>query len=480
VFSHLKRLGGDSLLYALMNVGTKIIAFVMFPIYTYYIPDPAEYGILDIVERITSMLTFLVIFGTDSALAFYYYDTEDEEKRLNYIKQVLLFRLTFVSVFVILIAIGGSWISTLLFDNSGLAHLLYIGIAALFLDTIVTLILTVLRYQFKTVKVVLFTVLKMLLVAVLSYLLLATLIPSIEGILIARVVSGVIIFIFVLKYFMKFFTIRIDKKVLKEVLIYAAPLVPASLFFWIIINANVLFLKEFTTYTEVGIYSTALKFATTITLLTSGVQMAWRPFSMSLKDKTNSSVVFSKLYMGILLLGSVGIILIATMMPWVIQILGDNYEKAYIYVAPLAAVTFLNFYYLIISVGLFFSKKTKYVSIAFGISALVNIVLNLILIPLLGTWGAVLSYLLSYVIAIVLIFKKSQKYYFVPISFTKMSFIFCNMLVTIALIIYVQINEFSWIYVLLAWIYFIVSTVLVRVDKDLFKQPNKHVKDVSR
>ncbi|MED5073955.1 hypothetical protein P9857_08145 [Anoxybacillus geothermalis] len=39
------------------------------------------------------MLTFLVIFGTDSALSFYYYDKDDKERRLLYVRNVMYFRL---------------------------------------------------------------------------------------------------------------------------------------------------------------------------------------------------------------------------------------------------------------------------------------------------------------------------------------------------------------------------------------------------
>lgn len=467
MFSQLKRLGGDSLLYALMNVGTKIIAFIMFPIYTYYIPDPAVYGVLDYVERITAMLTFLVIFGTDSALAFFYFDTKDEKKRLIYIQQAMLIRLFIIMLCFIFFFIMGKWLAVQLFDDPNAVHLLYISAGILLVDNVLSLILTVLRFQFKTVKVVVLTILKMSLVASLSYLFLVTFMTSIEGILIPRIISSVIVLVFTIKYLVKFISFKINKTILKEILKYAAPLVPASLFFWVIINSNVFFLKEFSTFTEVGIYSTALKFATMITLLTSGVQMAWRPFSMSLKDKPDSPLLFARLYMGILLIGAFGVLIIATVMPWVIQLLGENYHEAYKYVAPIAAVTFLNFYYLIISVGIFFSKKTKFISIAFGISAVLNIVFNFIFIPLFSIWGAVFSYLLSYVIAVILIFNKSQKLYYVPISLIKISFIFCNMLITVFTIIYFQEHDKSWFYFIIAWMYFIVSVLLIRVDKDL-------------
>ncbi|KAF6509670.1 hypothetical protein GS8_3201 [Geobacillus stearothermophilus] len=44
MFSAFKRLGADSLLYAFMNVGTKMIAFLMLPIYTSYLSKATVRG----------------------------------------------------------------------------------------------------------------------------------------------------------------------------------------------------------------------------------------------------------------------------------------------------------------------------------------------------------------------------------------------------------------------------------------------------
>ncbi len=87
MLEQLKKLGSDSLLYALMNMGTKLIAFFMMPVYTRYL-GINEYGALEMLDMLISMLVFFVIFGTDSALAFYYFDTEDKNKKIQYIKKI--------------------------------------------------------------------------------------------------------------------------------------------------------------------------------------------------------------------------------------------------------------------------------------------------------------------------------------------------------------------------------------------------------
>lgn len=462
MFSQLKRLGADSLLYAFMNVGTKIIAFVLFPIYTYYIPDPTDMGVLELVDRTVAMITFIVIFGTDSALAYYYYEYEDKKKRLAYIRTVMTFRISMV-VLMVLIAISAQDLVTDFLH--GQAHLLYIALGTLFLDTILALVLTILRYEFKTKRVVVTTIAKMFLIAVLSVAALAFVWTSIEGILIARLISSAIIIIVLLGTARRYIVPYFNKEIIKEILIYATPLVPASIAFWVILNANV-FILEFQASTyDVGIYTTAIKFATFITLITSGVQMAWRPFSMSIKKKDNSPQLFSAIYGIILMAGAFGVLLLATIMPWVITILSDKYHAAYPYVAPIAIATFLNFYYLIVSVGIYFTKQTKHISIAFGVASVISIGLSLLLIPVISLWGAVISYIISYVVALVLIFVKSQKLYYVPFSGLKMAWAIGWLIIATFGIVTIQINELNPWYIAGIWFIYILLLIVVRFDR---------------
>lgn len=465
MFSQLKRLGADSLLYAFMNVGTKLIAFILFPLYAHYLNDTSQIGLLQLVDTNVSMLTFLVIFGTDSALAYYYFEYKDKETREKYVRSVMTFRLSMVILLFVVFLIGGDWLSSILLDSDGYSQLFYIALGTLFLDTIVTLVLTILRYEFHTKRVVATTVGKMLLIAIVSILFLMFVWTSLEGILLARLISVGIIVLVLIKPVRVYLRPLFDWSTLKKILVYAAPLVPASLAFWIIANANNYFLTAYATISDVGIYGTAIKFATFITLLTSGIQLAWRPFSMSLKDKENSPKLFSTLYAAFLLIGSLGVLLLATAMPWIIMVMPEKFRIAFQYVAPISIATFLSFYYMIVSTGIFYTKQTKHISIAFGIAAVVSLILNFIFVPIFSIWGTVISYVGSYCLALFIVFRKSQKLYYVPFSGFKMAWTIFWLIAATLSIVYVQLEDLtSWL-IVGVWIVFIILILLVRMDK---------------
>ncbi|MBB5324239.1 O-antigen/teichoic acid export membrane protein [Anoxybacillus tepidamans] len=471
MLSQIKRLGADSLLYAFMNVGTKLIAFIMLPVYTSFL-SKTQYGIVDILDRLTSMLTFLVIFGTDSALSFYYYDTKDENKRLLYVQNVMYFRLFVVAILFLLVVVAGPWFAEKILENSRYVDLLYVNLFTLLLDTIFVVVTTVMRFEFQTKKVVLFTVLKMLLVAFLSYMALKFFSSTPSGLFMGRLVSSVVVFVLMLRMTWNYLKFRIQWPILKEILVYAAPLAPTSIAFWVISNSSTFFIQGFSSLEEVGVFGVALRLAMMITLVTSGVQMAWRPYSMSVKDKEDSPYIFAKIYMALLLLGLFGVMVVATVSPWVMKtFFAPSYYEAYQYVAFLSCVTFLNFYYLIISVGLFFKKETGYITRIFAMAALLNIGLNFALVPFFTGWGAVIANMATYVFAVSFIFRKSQQVYYVPVSFAKMAFLFVNTLISTSAIVYVQETKMGATFILLSWVYFLIMVLASRVDREFRRQP---------
>lgn len=466
MLNQLKRLGGDSLLYALMNVGTKLIAFLMLPIFTAYL-SKEELGVLENVDAFTSMITFLVIFGTDSALAFYYFDTEDKDKRSQYFRNILMFRLVVALFFLLLSVVAGPFVSQMLLKQSGYEHIIQIGLAVLVFEAVITLVLTYYRFEFLTKRVVFATVARLGIIAVVTYLLLRFFSPHVEAVFYARIIGVLLIIAFLLPQIKRFFTFKIDVPLLKEMLKYAAPLVPASIAFWIISTSNRFFLTQFEGLGQAGIYGVVVKFATVITLLTSSVQMAWRPYSMSIKAREDAKSIFSTIYLLILAGGMFGLIGIATFIPYILEwmIAKPEYHVAGKYIPILSLGTFLNFYYLIISVGLFIEKQTKPISFYFAIAAAISVVLNIALIPLFSLWGAVSAVTLSYLFACVAIFIKSQKVYYVPVSIPKMVWIFTTGLVSFLAITYIQeYTDLSFLYVIIPWLFFLgaAGAVLVR------------------
>jgi O-antigen/teichoic acid export membrane protein len=468
LLAQLKRLGGDSLLYALMNVGTKLIAFLMLPIFTTYL-GKEQMGVLENTDAFTSMLTFLVIFGTDSALAFYFFDTEKKELKISYVQTVLQFRLAISLLCLIGSVIGGEWVSVLVTGKTGYSFVVIAAMVTLVLESVITLVLTYYRYEFKVKKVVIYTVLRLGGAALFAYIFLKMWMEEVDVIYYGRNIAAGVIVLLLLPELFKLLRIKIDKDQLRAILKYAAPLVPASLAFWVIATSNRFFLTYFEGLGSAGIYGVAVKFATVITLLTSSIQMAWRPYTMSIKERPDAEKIFAKFSIIILVGGIIGLLGIATLIPYIFKFMisDPDFFSASHYIALLSAGTFLNFYYLIISVGLFIKKETKYISVYFIAAAVISLILNLVLIPWLSLWGAALAVVISYLFACVMIFRKSQQIYYIPLPTCKMVFIFLTGMVAMGTLVWMQITKLPVYYLTFPWLFFAAAFVILRVLKEI-------------
>ncbi|WP_028778683.1 lipopolysaccharide biosynthesis protein [Shimazuella kribbensis] len=463
MLAQLKRLAGDSFLYALMSVSTKLIAFVMFPIYTHYLL-PSEYGVLGIIDGTVAILSYFVIFGTDTALAFYYFEEKDQDKKLQYVQNVMAFRLLVALVITVIVLLAGNNLVPWLNIGSSLMPFFYLSLMTLVLDSINILALTVYRYEMRTLRVVLLTVAKMLFIAILSYILLIYWSESIGSIIWGRIISITIVILLSGRQMLKYLRLRFDKDIWMKVLKYGAPLVPASLSFWVMGTSNRYIIATMDSTTSVGIYVAAFQFATMISLLTYGIQMAWRPYSMQMKDHPDGKVFFSKAYTIIFTVGMVGIVAVTSVMPLVILMLDPKYQASYQYVGFLSLASFLNFFYIIVSSGLLFAKKTKSISGILVLAALLNIALNIVMYIPFGLWGIVISNVIAYLLTCILVFFQSQKYYHVPIQTGKMLFLFIQSVITISAMVYLQVHDFAGWYQIFPWLYFIATLAICRID----------------
>lgn len=470
MFKQIKRLGGDSLLFALMNVGTKLIAFLMLPVYTHYL-SPGEMGIMENIDAISSILTFVIIFGTDSALAYFFYSTDNKELKERYVQTVLSFRLYLASLFLIVFLLFAKPLSSLLLGMSGYEKLFYLTGIILVFEAITTVILTYFRFQFKSLKVVIYTVLQLGAVAVISFLLLKYFSYNVDAIFWARFYSLILILIALFSTLSKLLRIKIEKDLLKKLLVYGAPLVPASLAFWVITFSNRIFLTKFESLDSVGIYGIAMKIGMVITLLTSSVQMAWRPYSMSIREKPDADRIYAGIFYIIFIIGMLGITMVAQLSPLILKMMMINaeYIEARNYIAFLSMSSFLSFYYLIISVGLFLKEKTGAISKYVGISAVISVILNIVLIPLFSIWGAVAALIISYLFVNVIIFKKSQEVYYIPVKPGKMIIVYLATLISIGMITFLYNNsQLSAILHVVPWFLLLGSIYLTGIWKAIF------------
>lgn len=162
------------------------------------------------------------------------------------------------------------------------------------------------------------------------------------------------------------------------------PLVPHYLSLIVLGQADRIMIKEYCGNDKAGVYNLAYQVSMVMNVIISAVNGSLVPWSYeklkqkdynSLKKISNSLCIFMAVM-------TLGIIAIA---PEFVAMLGTEEYKAAIWIIPAVAISvYFTFCYNLFSTVEFYFNATRFVMIASVVGALLNIVLNVIFIPIFG------------------------------------------------------------------------------------------------
>src|SRR3982751_263331 len=81
----LKRLGRHSAIYGLGGLVSRILATLLLPLYTHYLP-PGSYGRVEIITAATAVLAIALQMGISSAFFRFYFDAKEYAEKLVVIR----------------------------------------------------------------------------------------------------------------------------------------------------------------------------------------------------------------------------------------------------------------------------------------------------------------------------------------------------------------------------------------------------------
>ncbi|QKG85687.1 oligosaccharide flippase family protein [Kroppenstedtia pulmonis] len=458
MLTKIKQLFSDSTAFAIALMGNKIVSFLLVPIYTRQLAA-SEFGDWDLTNTISLVLTYFCILGTDTALAYYFFDAKDKKDQDGYFTTAV-FLPTLISVvfLVIVFLIGPSTASLLYQDPSGYPHLLTLAILVIVFNVIIQQCLAYARFN-RQVKV--FNIGSMSFVigsSLASVYFVVVEKMGVVGIFYGQIVAQVVVAVVLLWYYRKNFTLSVKSHHVKNLLAYGMPLLPALLAFWVMNAVSRPMIYHMVSAEEAGVFGLAARFASIIALLTAAFQHAWRPFSVSIREREDAQTIFSLLGRAFLVVGTFFILFLTFFIEPIIRVVAGKPEffHAYPYVWMLALGTVLNTMHLLLGVGLMLNKQTKKVSSTFMVAAVIYILGNAILIPMVGAWGTAAMNVVTYLYAVFSIYRKGQKVYPIDFRMRSMTLYMGIYLAVMTGLTYIQVNEWSGL-----WFYYVIATLLM-------------------
>ena len=382
-----KRFLKDFGIYAIGNIGMKLITFLLVPLYTYFIDDPGEYGYFDVCLATCYLLLPLVTMQLRDGSFRFLVNNKDEQFRKQIISSVYnTLCLTFL--LTIMIAFGVSLFYPI--------RCLWYTIAMLLVMCAYEVTIQIIRATNDNVTFVTTNLIASATTVVYAILFVAVFNMGIDGIFLSNILSkvtGLIIGEVRVSLFSRYFDFRlIDTDTLKKLWKYSLPLIPTSMLWWLTGFANRQYIMHFVGPEANGYYAVSARIMTMLFVLGTIFQQTWqehafKQYGTPEQDKTFSDIFNNFMYV-FMTIGVVFIFAIKAIFPILI---GPKYQFA------------VNLVYLMVltnlggSIGHFFgvayecAKDTKRLIPAAVVNAGAIMTLSFFFVQQWGIYGVLFS-----------------------------------------------------------------------------------------
>lgn len=384
-----------SLWFVLSTVLLKGISFITVPIFT-RIMDTEQYGIYSVYLTWCEIFTIIGTFGFESC-AYMSVLTKFKGKDKDEAEASLL-ELSFVltTILLAIFVICGEQISQAVGLPQNILMLMCIQI---YFIPAVNFWSVKNRFQYKYKSLVFVSVSMAIANAVLGVLFINNFFTTNQAI--GRVISIVIVQaiygIALLQILIKGKHFRISAKYWKWALGLHLPLLPHTLSLKVLAGADKIMINTMIGATATALYSVSYSVAVVVNLIKTSIIDAIRPWMYTcLRDNNTDNM--KNVMNGLLVFVSALTLVFVAFAPEVIKIVAPvSYYEAIYCMPPVMISSFFTFLYSTFSIIEMYYEETKKVMVASIAAAILNVILNALLIPVYGYIAAAFTTLICYI-----------------------------------------------------------------------------------
>lgn len=421
------RLYKNTIIFLIGNIGSKLIQFLLVPLYTYTMTT-SQYGTTEMVFTMSNLLLPLFSIAIADGLLRFGLD-----KKCNQ-GEVLRACLS--------IAFVGSIVSIVfypLFNTiDGLRGYVTFFLTIMNLQIYSNLLAINLKIQEKNKLFAANSILYTFVLGSSSAILLGVMKTGIVGYFTSYIIANIVSIVFLFVVGDVYARLRNAKKngaLIKELVIYSLPMIMNAISWWIISVSDRIAINYYLESSDVGIYGVAAKLPSIITTIVGVFSQAWI-ISAAVeydndRDKEFYSQTFAKYY-GLVFLMISGFI--AVLRPFMTIYVSPDYRAAWFYaILLISSVSFS-------SVASFYggihqaAKKNISGMVTITIGSVLNVVLNMVWIPILGIQGAVFATYFSWGLVVLLRIVEVRKFFNFYVDYRRFCFyIVINLIESLAI-----------------------------------------------
>ena len=408
----------NTLLYIIGNFGSKVLNFILVPLYTYYITTE-EMGIYDIYYTTATLLIPVITLSISEASYRWLLDEKSKiEDVISITMRILVMGLGFFTIIY--------WSAFAIFRFEYSVFRYFIVIFSGFYGSLSNIV----RGLKKNTIYAVLGVTQTFLVLGFNVILLVILKLGVYGLLGSQVLAYGILSILILFILVKGMGIKLqikkkDSELQKDMLKYSWPLIPNSINWWITNLSDRYMIRWIIGASSNGIYSISCKFPGVIDTFVGLFSMAWQEDAICSYEGGIDKEYFSKTYEKYytFLLTTITCAMPATYY-FIIFFMESMYQSAWKYAPILYVGTVFHAMANYLSVGYNIKKDTKWVTITSLAAAATNIIINLIFMKRYGLQVASISTMFSYFVVFLIRYLTTRDVFQLRINYVRVLLLF--------------------------------------------------------
>lgn len=427
-----KKLLNNSVIFTIGNFGSKLMQFVMIPIYSYTL-NTSQFGKVDFITTLVSLLASLACLDIQDAVFRFSLDKFENKHRV--FSTGIIFTII-ISIVLLIISLG----LEPFIPNYPVLLVVLLLIANLFYGLLLNFVRAIGLVKIFAISGIINT----FVMGLLDIFFLVYLHYGVQGYLWAMILgmTAGCFYLWIVSDLNTFLSIK-DWSIntFKRLVRYSLPLIPNTFSWWLNSASDRFFIVLLLGSSANGIYAMASRIPNMLSVITGIFFQSWQMSAVeefTKKDSKNFITNVLNYFTSFIFAG--GIIILAFIRPIFALILSKSYFEGW----KLAPLLILVVIYSSLAgfIGTLYtaSKKTIIIFYTTFIGAAINVLLTLILLKLLGIEGAALANGISFAVVTILRFNDMKKNKKVDISLNKLLFLHIEYLTLCGILFFIKSN----------------------------------------
>jgi O-antigen/teichoic acid export membrane protein len=414
---YLRRLATTGAAYTASSVISKLIAVALLPLYTRYL-TPADYGAAEVLITGVIAASIVIRLGIIEALLRFYYQADEDPRQV--VKTAFASLLWTTTIGMAIAFPLAEPLSRLLLDHSD-ASLMRIAIFGLWVFTMYEFLTALFRIDERAKAYFGFTVANVLVTIPVTVWLVVGEGDGASGLLWGQYGTGAVFLAGLVIAQRHRLALVPDRALLRRMLRWGLPTMPAELSLYSLNFIDRLLIVRLVGLGDAGLYSLSVKFAQAVNVLVKGFQLAWPPLAYSIEDDDEARRAYAVIVTWFVSVTTFVVAGMWLLSRWIVRALAaPEFFDSYKTIGLVSTGVMLYALYLVLVIVLGRTGRTEFNFPATVAGTVVNIVLNLVLLPSMGIVGAGISLVASYAVVLVLMYVFTQRLFPVPYEWLRL------------------------------------------------------------